>query len=272
MKYSIGQFAATLGVTVDTLRLYEKYGIISPIKNSENNYRYFNDLDARNLLTSRWYRSIQIPLQDAAILTQNASLDNIAEKVNETQLNLEAEIKKSTMLLNKIVGINKELKEIKTEINKCKIKAMPGMYRLKQTKGNVLIQEDFLRDLVDTWMNALPYTFFSFRIEKKEIVSLKKAFEYSWGLAIFEDEIGCFDVKMNENVEYISPKVYLSSIILSSQGEHITRDSIQFMMDYIKENNYKITEDIIGKIILTEKINGKNKSYLELNIPIQSHE
>jgi len=101
MKYCISEFAALIGVTVDTLRLYEKRGIIRPIKDNKNNYRYFSDLDARDVLMSRWYRSINIPLQDAAILTKECSLETIIKKIKESQLNLEEEIRKNTILLNK---------------------------------------------------------------------------------------------------------------------------------------------------------------------------
>ncbi|WP_340008072.1 MerR family transcriptional regulator [Paenibacillus sp. FSL K6-0276] len=53
MKYCIGEFASILGVTADTLRLYEKHDIVRPTKDNSNNYRYFNDLDVRDLLMSR---------------------------------------------------------------------------------------------------------------------------------------------------------------------------------------------------------------------------
>ena len=268
MKYSIGEFAAILGVTVDTLRLYEKHGIIKPIKDEKNNYRYFDDLDARDLLMSRWYRSIQIPLQDAAVLTKDSSLDNIIQKIKVAQTNLEEKIKKGTMLLNKIIDINNDFKEIELSLNKCRKKKLPGIYRIRQTNKNDLLNDDFIRAMSGTWMNILPYAFYSFRIEHMEILSKEKCFEYNWGLAISEEEIHNFDIEINENVEYISSKTYISSIILSSNTEYLLRDSLQFMIDHIKANHYSITGDIIGKIIVTEKANGISRTYLEVNIPI----
>ncbi|KPU45553.1 HTH-type transcriptional activator TipA [Oxobacter pfennigii] len=269
MKYSIGEFADILGVTVDTLRLYEKYGIIRPIKDNKNNYRYFDDLDARNLLQSRWYRSMQIPLQDVAAIIKNPSLDNILEKIEETQKNLQEEIRKSTLLLNEITEISHGFKEIEQSLNKCRIKNIPGMYRIRQTDRNMLLKDDFLRDIVSTWMNILPYTFYSFEIEKREFLSGDDCFRYNWGLAIYEDKIHNFDVPINENVEYISPKICVSSVIFSSEGEYIMRDELDFMTDFINKNNYSIEGNIVGRIVITEKINGKDRSYLEVNIPIK---
>lgn len=269
MKYCIGEFAEILGVTADTLRLYEKYNIIKPNKDIKNNYRYFNDMDARNLLMSRWYRSMQIPLQDVAVLTQHSSFDDIVNKINERQEKLEEEIKKSTMLLNRIVKINAELNRIKFSINKCEKKKIPGIYRLKQTNKNLLVKDERIIDSVSAWMNLLPYTFFSFKIEGKTIFSEEDHFDYNWGLAIYEDEIHSFDIEINENIEYFGPETCISSVIISWHREGIMKKSLQFMIDYIKDNGYSIAGDITGKILLNEKIDGESISYLEVNIPVK---
>jgi len=87
-------------------------------------------------------------------------------------------------------------------------------------------------------------------------------------LAISEHEIDKLDFKIDEKIEYIGPQTCVSSIILSSGHESIMRDSLQFMMNYVKENHYTIKSDISGKILLTENIDGVDKSYLEVNIPI----
>lgn len=41
------------------------------------------------------------------------------------------------------------------------------------------------------------------------------------------------------------------------------------MIYYIEANHYAIAGDVVGKLLLTEKIEGQNRSYLEVNIPIQ---
>jgi DNA-binding transcriptional MerR regulator len=272
MKYSIGEFANILGVTADTLRLYEKYDIIKPIKDRSNNYRYFNDLDARNLLMSRWYRSMRIPLQEVALLMKASSLEDVISKVEETQRELEEEIRTSTLLLEKLTEIKGSLEETGGGLNSCRLKDIPGIFRLKQTNRNLLLKDDYPKETVSAWMNLLPYAFFSFRIAKEEMWLKEYCFEYNWGLAIFEHEAGEFDVKSNEDIEYLAPQVCISAIIDSSDEEYMTRDSIQFMLDYISANHYSIQGDIIGKIIFTEKSRGKNKTYLEVNIPVAAQD
>jgi len=269
VKYCIGEFASILGVTADTLRLYEKHDIVRPTKDNNNNYRYFNDLDARDLLMSRWYRSMEIPLPEVALLMKESSLEHVMGMMQDTEQSLEEEIKKKTMLLKKMNEIRKELNEIESSLYTCKIKQLPGMYRLRQTDKNSLLNNDIVKSLVNTWMDLLPYAFYSFRIEDKGFFSSRdNNFDYSWGLTLPEAETQQLDMNMDEYVEYISPSTCISATIVSTEGKYITKKSLQFMIDYIEANHYTVSGDVVGKLLLTEKISGNNRSYLEVNIPI----
>lgn len=268
MKYSIGEFAEMVGVTVDILRLYEKYGIIDPKRDEQNNYRYYDDLDVRDLLMSRWYRSIQMSLQDVAVITKEPSKNSIIVKLEKVKEELQEEIKQKTMLLNKINQIHTEIERIEASLYKCKKNKISGIYRLRQTNKNILLQDDFIIDIVDEWMDLLPYTFYSFSIDNNGVLSNDECLEYSWGLGISDEEIKNFNLKINDYVEYIPPRTCISSVILAGHEQCLMRDSFQFMIDYIEENNYSTNGDIFGKIIFTEKIEGEKKSYLQVNIPI----
>lgn len=270
MKYCIGEFASILGVTADTLRLYEKHDIVRPTKDNSNNYRYFNDLDARDLLMSRWYRSMGIPLPEVATLMKESSLEQVMGRMQETESNLEEEIKRKTMLLKKMNEIHNELRELDSSLYKCKLKQLPGMYRLKQTDKNALLTNDIVKSLVNTWMDLLPYAFYSFRIEDTGIFfSENNNFNYSWGLTLLEDEAQQFEMDSEEYAEYISPSLCISATMLCTDEKYITKNSLQFMFDYIEANHYSISGDVVGKLLLTEKNEGHNRSYLEVNIPIK---
>lgn len=270
VKYCIGEFASILGVTADTLRLYEKHDIVRPTKDNSNKYRYFNDLDARDLLMSRWYRSMGIPLPEVATLMKESSLEQVMGRMQETESNLEEEIKRKTMLLKKMNEIHNELRELDSYLYTCKLKQLPGMYRLKQTDKNALLKNDIVKSLVNTWMDLLPYAFYSFRIEDTGIFfSENNNFNYSWGLTLLEDEAQQFEMDSEEYAEYISPSLCISATILCTDEKYITKNSLQFMFDYIEANHYSISGDVVGKLLLTEKIEGHNRSYLEVNIPIK---
>ncbi|OKP93218.1 MerR family transcriptional regulator [Paenibacillus sp. P3E] len=271
MKYSIGEFASILGVTADTLRLYEKHDIVHPMKDQHNNYRYFSDLDARNLLSSRWYRSMQIPLQDVAGLINDAPAEQVIQSIAAAQQQLEEEIRRSVMLLEKISEIHADLSRIGDSFYTCRIKEVPGMYRIQQTDKNQLLQKECLKQTVQAWMELLPFTFYTFRIENSENIMGTAELEYSWGLALLEKDQRKLELCMNETVEYIEPSTCISAVIASSYEEDLGRETFQFMLDYIRAEGYHITGDIHGKILFTERMGRGTKTYLEINIPFEKN-
>lgn len=269
MKYCIGEFASILGVTSDTLRLYEKHGIVQPKKNTKNNYRYFHDLDARNMLMSRWYRSIQIPLHDVATLINHSSSSHISEKIEDAQQKLEDTIRKSTALLERMNEINQEIKQVKTLLNQCSIKQFPGMYRLKQTRNDELLQSRKLKAVVNCWMEMLPFAFYSFRIDWEGARSSgASSLDYSWGITLHEDDFKQSNLRMTEYVEYMEPATCLSTVILTSE-QYPLEDSLQVLFQYAACNQLELNDDIRGRLILTETMNGNSQSYLEVNIPVK---
>mgnify|MGYP001176798070 FL=1 len=264
MKYTISEFSKLLGITADTLRFYEKYEIIKPVKNRNNNYRYFDDLDARNILMSRWYKSLGFSVQEVAQLIKEENFAHIAERIRLKQIELEEEIRWKTMLLQKVSGITENLNDIEKRLNQCTIKKLSGIYRIRQTDKNELVQDGRLTGKIEEWMKYMPHTFFSFRIYCKEILSGNNFFNYDWGLALYIKDL---NLEVDERIEYIEPKIYISSVITSS-GDYITKESLQFMLDYIEGEQYTICGDVFGKIILTKKSKDARQSFLEVNIPV----
>ncbi len=268
MKYTISKFAELLGVTVDTLRLYEKYNIITPEKEEHNNYRYFDDFDARNMLMSRWYRSLGFSMPEVAKLIQSGDFDTICDKIYIRTKELEDEIKQKELLLQKINNILLRLGNVDDELYRCSIRHYPGIYRIKQTNKNDLVKNDQLIEKVREWMEYIQHSFFSFRISESKILSTEHSFDYNWGLALYEESFHSLNLRIDDLVEYIEPKTYISSLILSSE-EFITKDTLQFMIDEMHEKKYCMNGDIFGRIILTEHTSKIRQSLLEVNIPIK---
>ncbi|SMP54153.1 MerR family transcriptional regulator [Anoxynatronum buryatiense] len=268
MKYTIGEFAALLGVTVDTLRLYEKHGIISPMKNDKNQYRYFDDLDARNLLSSRWLRSLSLSLPEAARLTGDVPLQQITGSLQQAAQTLEAEIREKERQLQRLKETNEEIAALNTRLNQCYFRQMPGFYRLRQTDMNTLLKNEALLQRVSEWMNSLPFAFFSFRIEQEAITSEAAIFPYSWGLAMEVDEAARRQITIDEHIEIIPPASCLTAVIRGTGDEDITRKSIVFMLENIRGQGLHPDGDVFGKIVLTHRHQGKRWAYLEVNIPV----
>lgn len=58
MKYKIGEVSRILDIPIDTIRFYQKQGIITPRRDAENNYAYFDESDMRMLLRYKKHRGL----------------------------------------------------------------------------------------------------------------------------------------------------------------------------------------------------------------------
>ena len=61
-KYTVGQIATAMGVSAQTLRHYESLGLISSMRNDENQYRTYSLDDTRILFMISIYRSMGFSL------------------------------------------------------------------------------------------------------------------------------------------------------------------------------------------------------------------
>lgn len=269
MKYRIGEFSKLLGVTVDTLKHYESLQIIEPLKDGKNNYRYFDDYDARTIIKSRTLRSLNLSLDEVAKLMENDSAIDFVEKMEESKQALKEQIHRNTLLLNKMNEVQNEILAIDSSLHHFRIKSLPGLYRLQHTHKDELLQHSCIENVVSSWMNALPYTFSCFRIKTEEFLSGLDLYDYNWGQAIWEHELEYVDLNINDSIEYIPPQVYLSAVLSSTNREYLLINSRSLIMNYIQEHSYAVKGDMVGKLIFTSAKNGRRISYIELYLPVQ---
>lgn len=85
-KYSIGEVSSRLGLSRDTLRFYEKKGIIQPEK-QKNGYRRYTYEDTRKLLDIMFYRKLNFSIEDINRILYQSSFPSyysmIQEKITE---------------------------------------------------------------------------------------------------------------------------------------------------------------------------------------------
>lgn len=277
MKYCIKEFASLLGLTVDTLRLYEKLEIVSPFQDERNRYRYFDDLDARGLLMSRWYRSMGIPLHEAADLMKEGSLEEAAGAIHAAKKQLEEEMRRSARLLKRLDQIDGDLNGLSDRLFRCSIRRSPGVYRLKQTDRNRLLRGDELKQPASRWMDRLPFAFYSFRIAPSELLRAgDSGFDHNWGLALTEEDYKQegfgHPEEAPESIEYFPPSPCLTSVIAAPDCEVLQRGTLVFMLEKLEQHGIRPKNGALGHLLLTEKIADGRRSYLEVSIPISEEE
>lgn len=68
MKYTIGELAKKAKLSADTIRFYEKKGLIDTAQRAENNYRYYGENSLSQLTFIRHCRELGMSLKEIEVL------------------------------------------------------------------------------------------------------------------------------------------------------------------------------------------------------------
>lgn len=258
MKHTIGTFSNMLGVSTDTLRLYEKFGVLLPQKDDKNNYRYYDDLDARNLLTCKWYRSLDFSLKDAAALTCNASESDIKSALAQKARDLTTQLES----LQKMCLVIQETQALLSEDHKpFSLKTLPGLYRFQQTEVNTLLFTDTIE--TNQWMEQLPETLYSFK------ALLDSENPYTWGMAIPEMAFKKAKLSLTPEIEYIPPTRYLCMLHKSYGDEPLINLHFEPLRFEAIKRELAIGNYVFGHLIVSYNEGKKRVNLIQLMLPIE---
>ena len=142
------------GITSKNIRFYEKAGLLSPERKSENRYRHYSDEDVRQLKEIKLLRKLGIGLSDIKSIQEgNLTLSECLSKY----LILFIQQKKE---LEKIIGLCSEIHEKETDLRQMD----PDFYldEIKSAEKDGAKFTNIVKDFINKAQSALPAYFKTF--------------------------------------------------------------------------------------------------------------
>ena len=97
--YTIGQVAKFLNISRDTLKFYEEKGLVTPEKDDKNGYRIYSEYDIYDVLTTNYYRELDIEIKKIQEIRKIKSVEDVAQLIEEKEKLIEEEIEAKQYLL-----------------------------------------------------------------------------------------------------------------------------------------------------------------------------
>lgn len=91
-KLKIGDLAKAFGISVESLRYYEKAGILSS-EREDNNYRYFDNNQICNMVTVSSLRSAGVPIKSVQDFVRSGNLYDIFKCLDDAEKKLSEEMR-----------------------------------------------------------------------------------------------------------------------------------------------------------------------------------
>jgi DNA-binding transcriptional MerR regulator len=128
MGYRIGEVAGFLDITPDTIRFYEKEGIIRPKKNPLNGYREYSFEDITRLSDILFYRNVDFSIGDIRQIVNGISSEDMLTMIREKEQDIKKTLAFYRKLLIKMQTWEKLHQEALDYENKYEIRPMPPSY------------------------------------------------------------------------------------------------------------------------------------------------
>lgn len=112
----INDVESIVGLSKKSIRYYEEMGLIAPERNSNNGYRFYNEMNLRQLKVIKFLRELGVPVQELKKVMKNEiSLRECIEsrliKIAQERRNYE----RVTLLCQKILDANESLDTIEID-------------------------------------------------------------------------------------------------------------------------------------------------------------
>lgn len=155
--YRIGDFSLLSGISKDTLRYYDKAGVLSPSYKAENGYRYYTEYDLMRLMQIRTLRGLDSSLEEC---TQITAISDMASRLTTSEAELNRQIAQLTNLRDRIHMLQTEIENCLQECGICHECATIATYAV------TLDHSTEAKRLVSEWMQHAPYSHLSFCFPK----------------------------------------------------------------------------------------------------------
>lgn len=146
--FKIGELSKIFNIGVDSIRYYEKVGILEPIRNPENNYRFYTIEDFRRLALIRELLGLGFSTEQIRFFITNRNIQKTCD-----------------MLASELTAINQKITQLKHVQKNLKnrlgtIQSMAARYNNEQidelhlpARNCIMIHDDHLRDnMVDYYL------------------------------------------------------------------------------------------------------------------------
>lgn len=265
-KYLIGDVANLMGLSRDTLRYYEKRGILSSEK-GENGYRYYNDQDISKLIAILYQRKMDIGLDDMESLwTEGNTLDQLTRI---TGIRLEEErqaIRRHEQTIARLQITKSDCDNLNHHLNQVMMQNFPDAY--------VIVPHTTIKESMELW--------FQYSRDYSGLDMMYAFDEYTWkpdGDSI-TTEYKNTQLILHRNLEaivdydikkHLTPvtkdELCVSSFCISEQRTP-SISGILPMIQWAKKQGLMISHQLYSTFAFQGLQRGRNIYYLQIYIPV----
>ncbi|MBF8984138.1 MerR family transcriptional regulator [Lutibacter sp. B2] len=260
--YLIGEVAKIFNISTDTLRYYDKIGLLEPEKYKNNNYRYYSVDQFDYIYMMLLLKELNIPLKDMKDILYTKDVSKFINLMEIQEKDIDNKMEYLKVLKENVKNLKHQITNLDEDTHRILIKTCPAMWAVTvEWNGK---EEDFdynkmveLNKEIDSeWTSVSRFTMI---ISKETFLNNKGSYRYGM-ISEYESK--------SSSVEYFPSR---SCVFSAYKGEysHVYSKYLN-MIEWIDKNGFLIDGDTVARSIISlcDK-DYKNEYVCEIWIPIK---
>ena len=250
MKYKIGDMAKILGISPDLLRYYEKKGVVSPVKDRNNDYRYYDTRDTNFLVDCLFYKNFGFSIEETSELVRSCSIDEISGRFLENETQLEESIRRQQLLLRRSQEYRRSIARISDHLGRCSFDRRPAcIYYINRHNQEFDTAPDLGR-VTRQWLKYLPFSRRSFIVPMDALLSPDSREEFQWGFSLSQEYAGLLGASAQPPVVALSDTRCVYTVFSNPDSAFSPR-FFGYAMDFIRAQGLRLCGDVFGNLLVS---------------------
>ncbi len=263
MKYKIGDVARILGISADLLRYYEKKGVVTPMKDKLNDYRYYDAWDINFLMDCLWFKNFGFTIEQIADIVRTPRASDISDVLEYKEDELRSTIKRCELLLRRSGEHRQGLELIPALLGRCEISDSPEVIRYLNRFGDEYLTNAGLERITQAWLRVLPFNHRYF-----EMAEDGHGEDYRWGFSLGPDYARELDFPLLPPFVRMPAQRSIHTVFKSRGKGNFSPRLLDYAFDYAKSKAMEVCGPARGVLLSSLLENGDFCGYFEAWLPI----
>lgn len=262
-RYKIGELEKIFGIPAQTIRFYESKGLISPIKDPETGYRYYDNWTINFILDVIQLRQYDFSLNEIHDIFCANELEEVTKIIDSKEYELLKKISELQIIVELLDKKKHKIKQLDTP--EFELVESPQLLFHEYRSREALNVGPGMDVETVKWMNMIPKAEASFIIDDIEV---NQKTNYRWGYAMDTRDAIEKGMDFSKNRILFSKKAIHTTFEAKSEDTFI-RSFMEQVVAKILKMGYRITDKPYGKLIIRTNALDELRRFFEVYVPVE---
>lgn len=265
-EYTIAVISDILGISAQTIRMYEQNGIVCSNKNQENGYRYFNRTHLNVLTWARAYRSLGFSMKDTARLLNECDVDEALACYAQRGEDMEREMELFRLRQRLLAERAQTIREAKEHLGEISIRQSPACYVCHLMDRDEVTADRQEKACVRKWSQNMPFAWpvAVLREERKSDSVPGESLRM-----IRAEHVRVLGLQMEPPVRYIPPRRCVHTFFMrKGETERSFHHNLVGTFEEMHAKGLQVAGDILVEPLIILKKTSEHILYAQAFIPI----